>query len=576
MEQTFGFSGAAEYVGKDTSILYASEEEYQRIGKLAYEGIKSGEIVEAVARFRRADSTEFLGLVRVSFVYPADPLREIVVSISDITERTKAEEALRESEQRYRLLAENADDIIFTLDTDLTFTYISPSVTRIRGFTVEEAMAQTVEEALTPDSMKVMMSHFKQGIAAEAGGTDDRVDTQRLELEETCKDGSTIWTETMVSVLRDENDAFTGLLGITRDISERRRAEERIRILAELLDVFPASITVHDLDGKFLFANKQTLDIHGYTKEEFFNLGLSGIDVPESAQLMGSRVQLVLQEGEASFEVEHLRKDGARIPMIVNAKTARWEGNPVILSVAIDIGMRRQAEVALAESEEKYRMVVENAYEGIAVIQENVFVFANRRLLDIFGYTDQEFLGRNYNDFLVPDDQSEADAEYYRKIAGGGYSYLSLLRIVTKAGEIRWTEVSGVQIPWEGEPALIIFVRDVTERKKIEQAMIQSEAKYRDLIENAIDLIFTVDTEGNFLEVNESLLRDTGYSKQDIISTGFRDFVHPEDAGIALDAYEKGRQGMPHEFEMRGKKKDGTYELVFVCHQADLRYKRHR
>jgi PAS domain S-box-containing protein len=440
MEHTFGFTDPSHYVGKDTSILYASETEYKRIGKLVYEGAASSGVIESVARFKRIDGEEFLGLIRTSFVDPREPFKEIVVSISDITERTRTEQALRESEQRYRLLAENADDIIFTMDASLRFTYISPSVTRVRGFTVEEAMVQTPAEALTPDSFDVAMASFDEVLAAEAGEPSQRIQTRRLELEGTCKDGSTIWTETTFTVLRDRDGKFDGVLGITRDITERRRAE-----------------------------------------------------------------------------------------------------------------------AALAESEEKYRVVVENAHEGIAVIQDDVFVFANGRLLSLFGYTEQEFFGRPYTDFLIADDHQEAESEYRRKMAGNDSAYLSLFRVITKRGELRWTEVSGIQIAWNGQPALLIFVRDVTERKKIEQALIQSEAKYRELIENAIDLIFTVDPEGTFLEVNESLLREMGYSREDIGSVGFRAFVHPDEMGIALEAYGRGKRGLPDAFEMRGKKKDGTY-----------------
>jgi two-component system cell cycle sensor histidine kinase/response regulator CckA len=441
IERIFGFTDSREYIGNETSLLYASDEEFERIGKLVYEGTRSGEIIETVAKFKRTDATEFLGLIRVSFVNPTDPLREIVVSISDITEKTRAEEALKESEIRYRLLAENADDIIFTMDTDLRFTYVSPSVTRVRGFTVEEAIRQTPAQALTPDSLKLAMKTFGEAMEAVRSGSGGPIRVQRLELEETCKDGSTIWTETTFSPLKDENNVYTGFLGITRDITARR-----------------------------------------------------------------------------------------------------------------------QAEAALEESEEKYRMVVENAYEGIAIIQENVFLFANSRLLDLFGYTEGEFIGKPFTEFVVSDDYGEAESEYRRKIAGDRYAYVSVIRVITKAGEILWTEVNGVQIIWEGTPALLIFVRDVTEKKKIEQALIQSEAKYRELIENALDFIFIVDMDGKFIEINELPLIRTGYSKEDILSFNFGDFVHPDDMGIAVTAYEKVKAGQTCEFEMRSKKKDGTYD----------------
>lgn len=144
-------------------------------------------------------------------------------------ERDEAIEQLRASEARYRLLAENASDIIFTMDTNLRFTYISPAVTRLRGFTVEEAMAQTPAEALTPASLEVAKRVLHEELEREARGEGEPFRVRVLELEETCKDGSTIWTETTFTPLRDPEGRLIGILGITRDISERKRAEEELR-----------------------------------------------------------------------------------------------------------------------------------------------------------------------------------------------------------------------------------------------------------------------------------------------------------------------------------------------------------
>ncbi|TAL29635.1 MAG: PAS domain S-box protein [Spirochaetes bacterium] len=150
----------------------------------------------------------------------------LLASVRDISARKWAEKALKESERSYRMIAENAVDIIFTMDMDFRFTYISPSVERVRGYTVEEAMAQSIDQALTPASLEVAAKAM-----AEARLQLDQQDTNRavnLEMEEYCKNGTTIWTENEFTFLKDERGVPVGILGVTRNISERRKTQEML------------------------------------------------------------------------------------------------------------------------------------------------------------------------------------------------------------------------------------------------------------------------------------------------------------------------------------------------------------
>jgi len=160
---------------------------------------------------------------------------QYVMSILDITERTRAEGALRESERRYRLLAENATDIIWTMDLDMRLTYVSASVTYITGWSVAEALSLLPDELLTEESAARAKAVLAEEVAIEEKGTASENRVRTVELEHQCKDDSTIWVEAKMIFLRDSVGRPVGLLGVSRDITARKRAEEERQSLEEQL-----------------------------------------------------------------------------------------------------------------------------------------------------------------------------------------------------------------------------------------------------------------------------------------------------------------------------------------------------
>ncbi|HDQ08639.1 MAG TPA: response regulator [Methanoculleus sp.] len=190
---------------------------------------------------------------------PKSQFAELINKIRYAVARRRAEEALRQSEERYRLIADNTADNIWIFDMKFQMTYISPSVKKMRGFTVEEDLAQSLEDKMTQESCQMIVSRFQEELALEMTGNADPDRTILFETEEYCKDGSTIWVENAVRALRNKEGNLMGVLGISRDITWRKEADKALRLsegrYRSLAENSPVGIVTCDADGIIDYIN---------------------------------------------------------------------------------------------------------------------------------------------------------------------------------------------------------------------------------------------------------------------------------------------------------------------------------
>jgi len=274
----------------------------------------------------------------------------------EITERKKAEEALQDSEKLYRLLADNVSDVIWVRDMNLNLTYISPSVKDQQGYTVEEAMNRTPEEIWSPDSLKFIGEVLTEELEIEKQEKKDLARSRTLEVEVKCKDGSTIWSEAKMSFLRDKDSHPTGIIGVTRDISERKQIEEALREseykFRNLFDLSPQAVALTEIkSGRLVDINNKFCELTKYPKEEI--IGLSTTEA--GFYLEADRIKF-LKELQASGEVNGLdmkfkAKDHSILQAIMFARIIQIEGEAFILTIFHDITEQKRLEAQLQQAQ---------------------------------------------------------------------------------------------------------------------------------------------------------------------------------------------------------------------------------
>jgi PAS domain S-box-containing protein len=190
----------------------------------------------------------------------------------DITERKQVEETIKESERNYRILADNVTDVIWTMDMNLTYTYINPSVERLLGYTADEIMAMNLDEIVTPDSFATAIKVFEEELATEEVEDKDLFRIRAFEVEQYCKDGSTVWAEVKAVFLRDPDGNPTGILGITRDITDRKLTEKMLVHAANewrvTFDSMSDAVMMIDRDQTIIRANKAASTALGLSFQE--------------------------------------------------------------------------------------------------------------------------------------------------------------------------------------------------------------------------------------------------------------------------------------------------------------------
>jgi len=305
------------------------------------------------------------------------------VTFEDMTSEHRARVALQESEQLLQQVFDILPIGLWIADAKGRLLSGNPAGIRIWGAEplVDQGDYGVFKARRLPSGKEIAPDDWALAHTVNEGVT---VVDELLEIE--TFDGYRKVIMNYTAPVLSKDGTVQGAVVVNQDLTETQQAQEENRLLAELVSLSPVSITVHDFEGNFLFANTKTLEMHGYSREEFMELGLRRLDTEESAALAPERMQTIREKGQASFDVTHRRKDGSTIPLHVEVRTISWGGEEAILSMATDISERLRLEREMIELER--RLMHTQKLESLGVLAGGLAHDFNNLLMAVIGNLD--------------------------------------------------------------------------------------------------------------------------------------------------------------------------------------------
>ncbi len=456
---------------------------------------------------------------KVSIITDAGVFIGVDGVVFDITERKKAEEALRKSEERYRMLCESSLDGIATANLNGTITDCNRAYAQMLGYSSEELKKIRYQD-ITPSrwhelNEKMFLQVMKRGYS------------DVFEKEYIRKDGTVFPVSLHAWRMDDEGGNAVGVGAIVRDISERKKAEEQLKQSREFLNntinALDDSFFVKDEEHRWIIFNDAACKAIGHPREEL--IGKSDYDFfpKEQADVFWEKDNLVFETGETSINEEEITWQG-KLHTISTKKSLFKDsitGKRYIVGTVRDITERKQMEKTLRESEQKYRALVEQSLQGIVILQDYRIIFANKAAMEIAGLTIDEARSLTLEDmmaFIPPENRAATLERLKNRFAGKNEPGNYELRLMRRNGEEFWLNLFFSNIEYHGKFAIQLAFVDITDQKRMEEALRRSEKRFREIFENTAVGIYRTTPDGRILMANPALINMLGYSSYEELS----------------------------------------------------------
>ncbi|WP_187355362.1 PAS domain S-box protein ['Paenibacillus yunnanensis' Narsing Rao et al. 2020] len=474
----------------------------------------------------------------------------IIIYAQDITDRKIADQLTVDSRDLYDLFIKNEQTMISFTNPDGILTFISPSSLALVGYTPEEMIGRNRLEFYHADDIKEMQ------------GAEGLLTSNTFVRRLRHKDGHYLWFETSFHILRDENNEVTRIMGVGRNITDRKKNEEALAAAQKIARI-----------GSWIWElSKDTLAFSEEVRRILENAVDAGdVDYltfvrlvhPEDVPLVQRAVDRAKNEGQSGEAEYRLILPGGQ-KLTVHSQ---WDvitgpsGVPLrLVGMMQDITERRRMEEKLRESERNYRLMSENSLDLISrhAIENSIFLYCSPASRSLLGYEPEEMVGTSAYDYLHPDDlqqmrETMKRSEQERFIPPIAYRYRR------KDGTYIWFETKSRYIfDEQGKIVEIIAVgRDISERKRIESKLQESQQRYKSLFEYNPSAVYSMNLEGDYITFNSNLEKLTGYSKEELTGHYYGPLVHKKDRDRTRYHFEQAGKGEPQSYDLTLIHKDG-------------------
>jgi len=429
----------------------------------------------------------------------------------DITARKQAELALKESEERFRQITENLDQVFWLATPDLTrMLYISPAYETIWGRTRQSLYENPMSfvEAIVSEDREPFLDDFRKRVTQ--AGPD--IMEYFIEFRILPPDGPVRWIESHVMPIRQEDGQIGRLLGFAMDISDRKRAEEELRASDERLKLALAAsrmgVFEWDVQTNAIFWSPECYAIFGTESFGGTMEALVGFLHPEDASRVRAAITRSLAEKVVHEDEFRIIRPSGEVRWQSNLAKCTYDldGRPLrVVGTTQDITERKQAEEALRESDAKYHALFQASADAILVVdlETRMFRYANPAACRLLGYSEAELTTMVIADIHPKDDLPWVVAEFEAQVRGDK-TLAAGLPCLRKDGAIVYADVNAVAVTVDGRVCNVGFFRDITERKRAEEALLQSELHFRQFVERVNDIVYAIDLEGNITSLNRA------------------------------------------------------------------------